>query len=168
MTDEAHLGVFWLLHNTRASMLDYLRNRSTPPNDLLGIVAHVRNRYRLKVALRGAMYVVGIAFALFLVAAYGMETVKFTSTSIIASRVLLAVAFIAAVIWFLVRPLRRSCSDQQVALYLEEHEPALQATVLSAVEATRAGNGTQSEALVRKVVEQAIEACVRMDAARRA
>ena len=39
----------------------------------------------------------------------------------------------------LVRPLRRRVTDEQVALYLEEHEPSLQATLLSAVEATRAG-----------------------------
>src|SRR5688572_25195181 len=148
-------------------MLDYLRRRSTPPDDLLGIIAHVRTRWRLKPALRGALYVLATVFVLFLVAAYGMETVKFTSTSIIASRVLLGVALLASIFWFLVRPLRRQVSDEQVALYLEEHEPSLQAMVLSAVEASRAG-GAESETLVRKVVEQAIEACVSMDAARRA
>jgi hypothetical protein len=36
-------------------------------------------------------------------------------------------------------PLRRKVSDEQVALYLEEHEPALQATLLSAV--SRAATG---------------------------
>ena len=55
-----------------------------------------------------------------------------------------------------------------MALYLEEHEPSLQATLLSAVESSRNGDRRESAALVRKVVEQAIEACVRMDAARRA
>ena len=45
----------------------------------------------------------------------------------------------ASCCWFLVRPLRRQVTDEQVALYLEEHEPSLQATLLSAVEASRAG-----------------------------
>ena len=120
-------------------MLDYLRRRSTPPDDLLGIIAHVRTRWRLKLALRGALYVLATVFVLFLVAAYGMETVKFTSTSIIASRVLLGVALLASIFWFLVRPLRRQVSDEQVALYLEEHEPALQELVVSGLQLERQG-----------------------------
>ena len=55
-----------------------------------------------------------------------------------------------------------------MALYLEEHEPSLQATLLSAVESSRNGIAAESAALVQKVVEQAIEAVSRMDAARRA
>ena len=38
-----------------------------------------------------------------------------------------------------VRPLLRSVTDEQVALYLEEHEPSLEAAIISAVEAERAG-----------------------------
>src|SRR5688500_9878727 len=137
-------------------MLEYLRDRSTPPTDLVGIISHVRNRWRLKLALRGALYVLGAAFALFLVAAFAMEAVRFTGASIIASRVILAVAFAVSVFWFLVRPLRRKVTDEQVALYLEEHEPSLQATLLSAVEASRSGSGVESEVRVRKVGEQEI------------
>src|SRR5688572_25827833 len=148
-------------------MLDFLRQGSTPPTDLVGIISHVRNRWRLKLALRGALFVLGAAFALFLVAAYAMEAVRFTGASIIASRVILAVAFAASVFWFLVRPLRRKVTDEQVALYLEEHEPSLQATLVSAVEASRSGSGAESAALVRRVVEQAIEACAKTDAVRR-
>ncbi|HVH54763.1 MAG TPA: hypothetical protein VM791_00815, partial [Vicinamibacterales bacterium] len=149
-------------------MLDELRRRSSPPQDLFGIIAHVRNRWRMKLALRGAVNLMAVAFGLFVLAAYGMQTLRFTSTSIIAARIALPLGFIAAVLWFVVRPLRRKVSDEQVALYLEEHEPSLQATLLSAVETSRNGITAESEALVRKVVEQAIEACVRMDAARRA
>ena len=69
-------------------MLDNLRRSSTPPQDLFGIIAHVRNRWRMKLALRGAVYVLGVAFAIFLLAAYGMESVKFTAASIIVSRIL--------------------------------------------------------------------------------
>ena len=127
-------------------MLEYLRRRSTPPTDLVGIIAHVRTRWRLKLALRGALYVLGVAFALFLIAAYAMETVRFTGASIIASRVVLAVALAMSVFWFLVRPLRRKVSDEQVALYLEEHEPSLQAMLLSAVEASRGGGSFHERA----------------------
>ena len=58
-------------------------------------------------------------------------------------------------------------SPRQVALYLEEHEPSLQATLLSAVETSQSGHVPESAALVRRVVEQAIEACTRIDASKR-
>ena len=83
------------------------------------------------------------------------------------SRVLLLLALVASALWFVVRPLRRRVTDEQVALYLEEHEPALQARVLSAVEASQAGCSWESSALVRRLIEEAIEHCVRHDAVRR-
>ena len=43
--------------------------------------------------------------------------------------------------YFFVRPLMRQASDEQVALYLEEHEPSLQAAIISAVEAEHGGSG---------------------------
>ncbi|MBI4263670.1 MAG: hypothetical protein HY657_04800, partial [Acidobacteria bacterium] len=145
---------------------EYLRRRSTPPTSLNEIIGEVRSRWRMKLVLRGAVRVVGVALVLLLVAAYGMEWARFTATSIIAARVLMAVALVASVFYFLVRPLRRQVTDDQVALYLEEHEPSLQATLVSAVEASRASQDA-SAALVRRLVEQAMEACAATDAARR-
>ena len=68
------------------------------------------------------------------------------------ARIALPLGFIAAVLWFVVRPLRRKVSDEQVALYIEEHEPSLQATLLSAVETSRNGITAESEALVQKAL----------------
>ena len=144
-------------------MLQFLRRRSTASTTLLEIIADVRRRWRLKLALRGAVAVLGVAFALFLVAAYGMEWARFSSASIIAARVLMALTLAGSVFWFVARPLMRRVSDEQVALYLEEHEPSLQATLLSAVEASQSGQN-ESAALVRKVVEQAIQTCTEHDA----
>jgi hypothetical protein len=56
-----------------------------------------------------------------------------------------------------VRPLMRKVSDEQVALYLEEHEPSLEATIITAMEAERAGRSHEvSPGLVQKLVEAAI------------
>ena len=74
---------------------------------------------------------------------------------------------LASVYYFLVRPLRRRVTDEQVALYLEEHEPSLQATLVSAVEASREGADPESAVLIRRLVEQALEACASTNAARR-
>jgi hypothetical protein len=147
-------------------MLEHLRSRSAP-TDLLGIIAEVRTRWRLKLALRGAVRVLAISLALFLIAAYTMEWARFNPVSIVAARVLLVVTLLTSVFWFLFRPLRRRVTDEQVALYLEEHEPSLQATLLSAVESSRAGHVPESTALVQRVVEQALEACASVDAAHR-
>jgi hypothetical protein len=136
-------------------------------DSLLQIIAAVRRRWRLKLAMRGAARVAVVALVLLLIAAWGLEWARFTSVSIIAARVGLVLALLASIGWFIVRPLRRRVTDEQVALYLEEHEPRLQATLISAVEASRAGRPVQSSALVNRLVEQAIERCAELDAAHR-
>ena len=128
--------------------------RHSSPGTLLDIIQQARSRWRMKLALRGVVRVIAIAFLLVLIAAYGLDWARFTATSILVARIGLFSALFAAAAWFLVRPLRRKVSDEQVALYLEEHEPSLQATLLSAVEASQHGR-PESAALVRRVVEQA-------------
>jgi hypothetical protein len=146
---------------------EYLRRRSTPPTSLHQIINEVRARWRMKLALRGVAWASGVSVALFLIAAYAMEWARFTPVSIIGARVVLAAAILAAIYYFLVRPLRRQVTDEQVALYLEEHEPTLQATLVSAVEASREGASPESAVLIRRLVEQALEACATTNAARR-
>ena len=59
-------------------------------------------------------------------------------------------------------------TDEQVALYLEEKEPSLQTMLVSAVESSREGRHWESSALVRRLIEQAVERCAQADTARRA
>ena len=131
-------------------MFDNLRRRSLSPTSLLDIISEVRTRWRMKLALKGALSVAAIAFGLFLLAAYGMEWARFSGASIIAARVVMLVVLAASAYWFLFVPLRRRVTDEQVALYLEEHEPSLQATLLSAVETSQSGHVPESTALVRR------------------
>ena len=101
---------------------------------LLDVVRQVRRRWRLKLALRGAVGFL-IAGVLAIVAmAYALEALKFTPASIFAFRIVTAVVLVAAGAWFFARPLSRRVTDEQVALYLEEHEPTLDSTILSAME----------------------------------
>src|SRR4029078_13192759 len=60
---------------------------------------------------------------------------------------------------YLIRPLLRRASDEHVALYLEEHEPSLDAAVLSAVEHGKLTDDSPSRSalLARRLVENAIE-----------
>src|SRR5260221_7946045 len=82
---------------------------------------------------------------------------RFTPESILAFRIAMAVVVGVLGYVFLARPLVRRVTDEQVALYLEEHEPSLQAAIISAVEAERSGLSAQSPSLVRKLVRDAVD-----------
>ena len=128
--------------------------------ELRSIIQQVRRRWRLKLAVRGALTVLGIGVLVFLVSARALEAARFAPGAILVSRIALAAAVAALTAFFFVRPLLQRVTDEQVALYLEEHEPSLQEAIISAVEATRAAGGPEarhSRALVRKLVESAVE-----------
>jgi hypothetical protein len=62
-------------------------------------------------------------------------------------------------LWF-IRPLRKRVSDEQVALYVEEHEPSLQAALLSAVDigaVSGTAKGEVPRVILDRMVEQAVE-----------
>ncbi|HUK36496.1 MAG TPA: hypothetical protein VLV86_21410, partial [Vicinamibacterales bacterium] len=129
--------------------------------ELLEVIRSVRNRWRQKLAVRGVVLVViGTLLALFL-SASSLEALRFSPGAIISFR-LIAIAVFAALVWqFLVRPLRRRVTDTQVAMYLEENDPKLEAAILSAIEATSGSSISQDHSphLVDKLVEQAIDQC---------
>ena len=144
--------------------------RGDAPDDLVGIIHEVRRRWRYKLAMRGAVGVLGIGVVFLLIAAFALESWRFSPGSIVTFRVLLGGVFVGLVGWFLVRPLMRRVSDEQVALYLEEHEPSLQAAIVSAVEANRTADtaaSPHSAALVRRLVESAVEKCQDIEGGRR-
>ena len=88
--------------------------------------------------------------------AYALEALKFTPTAILSFRIVTGLVLVAAGAWFFARPLSRKVTDEQVALYLEEHEPTLDSTILSAMEASERP-GDWSPELIRRLVENAIE-----------
>ncbi len=64
------------------------------------------------------------------------------------------------------RPLFWHVSDEQVALYLEEHEPSLQAEIISALEASRlasSDSSPHSKELVQRLVQSAVAKCEAID-----
>jgi hypothetical protein len=132
-------------------------------DELLHIIRDVRTRWRWKVVLRSLAVLVGAAVGTLLVAAYGLEQFRFSAPAIVVARV--ATYLVLAVLgwFFFVRPLARRVTDQQVALYLEEHEPSFQALLLSAVEAgdgpDRGALAGESVQLLRRVVESAVVRC---------
>ncbi|HEX6938560.1 MAG TPA: hypothetical protein VF158_04050 [Longimicrobiales bacterium] len=152
--------------------------------ELRRIIRQARRRWRIRTFLRGAAIVAPIALAAVLLASLGLERLAFAPGWIAAFRVLTYLALAAAVARFLVAPQLRRADDARIALYLEEHEPTLEAALVSAVELDGAGGdagdahdstgdpgdgaGTDgparrpvhpapSPALLRRLVEQAVE-----------
>jgi hypothetical protein len=93
--------------------------------ELIEVIREVRRRWRMRLALRGAIVVVAGGVATLLLASWGLQAAKFSPASITGFRIALFVIVTALVALWLVRPLRRRVSDVQVALYVEEHEPSL-------------------------------------------
>src|SRR5262245_25221459 len=133
--------------------------QSANPTDLVGAIHQVRRRWRYKLMLRGAVGVLGLGALTLIVSAWGLESWRFTPGSIVTFRIFVAGALAALLGWFIARPLLWRVSDEQVALYLDEHEPSLPAEVISATEASRlaqSDRSPQSERLVSRLVESAV------------
>ncbi len=112
--------------------------------ELVEVIRRVRNRWRMKLALRGAVVVVaGTALAL-LLSASGLEQFRFSAASIIAFRFVAVAVFVGLLCYGLIWPLRRRVTDAQVAMYLEESDPTLEAAIISAVEAAAHDSDTTS------------------------
>ena len=140
-----------------------LQRRPENPNDLVAAIHQVRRRWRYKLMLRGAVGVLGLGALALALSAWGLESWRFTPASIITFRILLAVAVAALVGWFIVRPLLWRVSDEQVAMYLEGHEPSLQAEIVSAIEATRlaASSNSPEEPMHRSTLSRCRQNCRR-------
>ncbi|MCR4375507.1 MAG: hypothetical protein NUW22_11715, partial [Acidobacteria bacterium] len=141
-----------------------------PGNDrraqLTAVISEVRRRWRMKLALRGGALVMGGTALVLLGSALGIDALRFSPSAIWAFRVAALVVVLALIAVWIVRPMRRRVTDSQVALYVEEHEPSLEASILSAVETVETAGSSASPALVEKLVEQAIEQCRTLNASR--
>src|SRR3954470_6967551 len=138
-----------------------------PRTELVDVIRRVRNRWRARLALRGAVVVAAGTVLALLLSASGLESFRFSAPAIITFRVVTVAVFVGLLLYGLVWPLRRRVTDAQVAMYLEERDPSLEAAIISAVEATTgSGSGAHSPGLVEKLVEQAIDQCRTLDQGR--
>ena len=110
-----------------------------PRTELVDVIRRVRNRWRVRLALRGAVVVVAGTVLALLLSASGLESFRFSAPAIITFRIVTVAVFVGLLFYGLVWPLRRRVTDAQVAMYLEECDPTLEAAIISAVEATSGG-----------------------------
>lgn len=137
---------------------------------LFEVIGAVKRRWRLRVVLRGSAIVLSAAVLVVLVSAYGIDAFRFSPWAVTALRIVAYGVVVALAVRYLVLPLMRRVPEDQVALYLEEHEPSLDLAVVSAVEfGGRAADvdDTHSRAFVEGLVESALEKCVGVNYGRR-
>ena len=132
------------------------RARAARHGEVVRVVHGIRRRWRTRVAVRGMAMVLGASLVAFLISVYGLELFRFSAPAVVSLRILLWLTVAGLVARFLVWPLSRRVSDEQAALYLEENEPSLEASVISALEAG-AGDAKASEALERRLLDNALD-----------
>ena len=134
---------------------------STQESQLLGVVRGVRTRYRAKLALRGAAITIAAGWALIAIGGVIMNAFHYADPIVLTVRIVAIAAILGMTAWFIVRPLLPKLRDDQVALYLEEHERSLKASVITAVEMQkREGTGViaaRSPALIDRLTRTALE-----------
>src|SRR3954462_8354608 len=96
--------------------------------DLLKVVHGVRGRWKAKHALRGASLMIAAWFVVYALTSWAIHAAAYSETSIIVVRVVGLLALVVLAFVFVIRPLMPKVRDEQVALYLEEHEPSLEGT----------------------------------------
>ena len=128
-------------------------------DELLAMLRQVRRRWRLRLLLQGIAIVVVATLVALLVGAWAMDRLRFTETAVLTTRVVVWLALVGAAVRWLVLPLARRVPDERVALYVEEHEPSLDASLLSALEARRAladgGSPSMANALAMQAAARA-------------
>ncbi len=130
-------------------------------SQLLDVVRGVRARYRAKLAMRGVAITLAAGWALIAVGGLVMNATHYADGVVLAVRIVAIVAILALTAWFVVRPLLPKLHDEQVALYLEEHERSLKASVITAVEMQNSSRASslpaRSPALIDRLTRTALE-----------
>ncbi|NNE63974.1 MAG: hypothetical protein HKN34_07825, partial [Gammaproteobacteria bacterium] len=131
--------------------------------DLFQVIERVRQRWRLRRLLNGLFYTLALMATLFVVLAWMLNYWHFSSTAVWATRLVTFFSLTGLLYQFCLKPLSQSVSDAQVALYLQEHEPALKSIIVSAVDAARSAAEHTSPQLTAQLLEQAVDASAAVD-----
>ena len=142
--------------------------RQAATGDVASVIREVRAGWRRRLLVRGLLRVLITGALVLIGAGAALEALRFTPNAILTFRIVTLAAIAGIIAWWIVRPFFTRVTDEQVALYLEEHEPSLNNLLLSAMSAERRGDSPeQSPALVAKLVEEAIERVHEVETGRR-
>ncbi|HUF75406.1 MAG TPA: DUF4175 family protein, partial [Longimicrobiales bacterium] len=128
-------------------------DRRLARNRVFDVVRGVRWRWRTRQVLRGLVWVGGLTGLVVFASAWGLERLRFAPEWVVAFRYLTWGTLFVSTFLFLIRPFLRRVTNSQVALYLEEHEPTLEHSMVSALDE----HPDFSPKLQERVVEVALE-----------
>lgn len=130
---------------------------------LRNVIRRVRRRWRIRVLLEGTALIALIGFATLAILSYGLDYLRYRPWALTSFSVLIYAVLLLLLVRFFVLPLSRRVADDRVALYIEEHEPDLQAEILSAVEFARephlVDTPERSAAFTRELISSAVMHC---------
>src|SRR5438105_168258 len=106
-----------------------------PHEELLQKIGIVRSRWKAFLWLRGLAWVLGVTVVSLLVALALADRPGISGWTVTGLRFVLLAAVIATIIKALILPLRRTPSDTQLARFIEEKNPGLKDSLVSAVDA---------------------------------
>src|SRR5688500_13886915 len=92
-------------------------HRTNDREKVVEILASVRRRWRLRIALGGGAIVLAAGAVAFLISAFSLNALRFSPGALLAFRLGAWLLVGVLTYLYLVRPLRRRVDDEQVALY---------------------------------------------------
>src|SRR5262245_15494978 len=105
-----------------------------PHEELLRKIGIVRNKWQAFLWLRGLAWVLGVTVLSLVIGLALANSTTISGWTVTALRFGLLAAVIATIIKALVIPLRQTPSDTQLARFVEEKNPALKDSLVSAVD----------------------------------
>ncbi len=124
------------------------------------VVRRVRNRWRMRVALRGSAVVVIAGTLALLALTLGLDYFRYRPWALFLFSAITYVGLLSLIFRFLVIPLSRRVTDKCVALYIGEHMPKLSAEMISAVELSNFDKVTDSESTSRAFAREVVQSAV--------
>jgi len=128
-----------------------------PNDELLQKIGQVRSKWKAFVWMRGLAWVLGLLVAGLAIGIY-LATVTSAPLWVIRTTGLVFLGgMAAAAVWKLILPLRRVPSDTQLAQFVEEKNPGLEQSLVSAVETIQkptAEHGAFSFLLIKDALER--------------
>src|SRR4051812_7749846 len=101
---------------------------TTEGAELLGAVHGVRTRWKVRRALLGAAIALAGPLVALTLLAYVLRAFDYGDTAVVIGQTVTGVTVLALFWFFVVRPVLPTPSDTQMALFIEERVPALDAS----------------------------------------
>ena len=124
------------------------------------VVRRVRNRWRIRVALRGVAVVVIAGSLALLALSLGLDHLRYRPWALFAFSTVTYAGLVGLILRFLIVPLSRRVTNERVALYIGEHMPELSGEMISAVELSNFDKVGDPQSTSREFAREVVQSAV--------